>query len=58
MGGLLAPPYPPRLLADAVQVLQRELVQVLVGQPAPGQRFGVGVRLADVTPGLAGVQRR
>ena len=46
------------LRAHAVQVLQRELVQVLVGQPALGQRFGVGVRLADVTPGLAGVQRR
>ena len=46
------------LRAHAVQVLQRELVQVLVGQPALGQRFGVGVRLADVAPGLAGVQRR
>jgi len=38
-------------------VLQGELVQVLVGQAAPGQRVHVGGRLADVAPGLAGVQR-
>ena len=42
----------------AVEVLKRELVQVLVGQPALGQRVHVGAGLAYVAPGLAGVQRR
>ena len=31
---------------------------MLVGQPALGQRVDVGARLADVAPGLAGIQRR
>ena len=44
--------------AYSVQVLQGDLIQVLVGQPALGQRFGVGAWLAHVAPGLAGVQRR
>ena len=58
-GGLPAPyPWPPGLGPDAVEVLERELVQVLVGQAPLGQRVHVGARLADVAPGLTGVERR
>ena len=47
-----------RLGPDAVEVLKGELVEVLVGHPAPGQRLDVRVGFAYVAPGLAGIQRR
>src|SRR5580704_15145866 len=47
-----------RLGPDAVKVLQGELVEVLVGHPALGQRLDVRVGFAYVAPGLAGIQRR
>ena len=47
----------PGLGPDAVKVLEGELIQVLVGQAALGQRVHVGTGLADVAPGLAGGQR-
>src|ERR1035441_6008665 len=49
---------PRRLAADAVQVLEGELVEVLVGQAALGQRLDVGGGFAYVAPGLARRQRR
>ena len=43
----------PGLGPDAVEVLERELVQVLVGQAPLGQRVHVGARLADEAGELA-----
>ena len=42
------------LRADPVQVFERELVEVLVGQPALGQRVHIGVRW---TPGATAFTR-